>query len=55
MPPGQLAVPLLAEPIRHAGGTVTVSERPGLGADPDPEVLTRYAYAREAARPFYLT
>jgi D-galactarolactone cycloisomerase len=54
-PPGQLAAPLLAEPIRSSGGTVTVPDRPGLGADPDPEVLERYAYARAAARPFYLT
>jgi D-galactarolactone cycloisomerase len=54
-PPGQLAAPLLAEPIRSTGGTVTVPDRPGLGADPDPDVLQRYAYARDAARPFYLT
>jgi L-alanine-DL-glutamate epimerase-like enolase superfamily enzyme len=55
MPPGQLAAPLLTEPIRHAGGAVAVSDRPGLGADPDPDVLKRYAYTRETARPFYLT
>jgi L-alanine-DL-glutamate epimerase-like enolase superfamily enzyme len=55
MPPGQLAAPLLTEPIRPAGGAVAVSDRPGLGADPDPDVLKRYAYTREAARPFYLT
>jgi L-alanine-DL-glutamate epimerase-like enolase superfamily enzyme len=55
VPPGRLAAPLLAEPIGQAGGTVTVPDRPGLGADPDLEVLKRYAYAREAARPFYLT
>jgi L-alanine-DL-glutamate epimerase-like enolase superfamily enzyme len=54
LPPGQLAAPLLAEPIRQSGGVATVSDRPGLGADPDPDVLKRYAYAREAARPFYL-
>jgi L-alanine-DL-glutamate epimerase-like enolase superfamily enzyme len=54
VPPGQLAAPLLAEPIRYAGGAVTVSDRPGLGADPAPDVLERYAYARAAARPFYL-
>ena len=54
MPPGQLAAPLLAEPIRCDGGTVAVPDRPGLGADPDPDVLRRYAYTREAARPFYL-
>ena len=55
MPPGQLAAPLLAEPIRSSGGTVTVPDRPGLGADPDPDVLQRHAYSRDAARPFYLT
>jgi L-alanine-DL-glutamate epimerase-like enolase superfamily enzyme len=55
VPPGQLAAPLLAEPIRHAGGAVTVPDRPGLGADPDPDVLARHAYAPAAARPFYLT
>jgi len=54
-PPGQLAAPLLAEPIRSSGGTVTVPDRPGLGADPDPDVLQRYAYSPDAARPFYLT
>jgi D-galactarolactone cycloisomerase len=54
-PPGQLAAPLLAEPIRGSGGFVTVPDRPGLGADPDPDALQRYAYARAAARPFYLT
>jgi L-alanine-DL-glutamate epimerase-like enolase superfamily enzyme len=55
MPPGHLAAPLLAEPIRFSGGAVTVPDRPGLGADPDPDVLGRFAYTRERARPFYLT
>jgi D-galactarolactone cycloisomerase len=55
MPPRQLATSLLAEPIRFSGGAVTVPEGPGLGADPDPGVLARFPYAREAARPFYLT
>jgi L-alanine-DL-glutamate epimerase-like enolase superfamily enzyme len=54
MPPGQLAAPLLAEPLRAVGGAVAPPDRPGLGADPDPDVLKRYAYTREAARPFYL-
>jgi L-alanine-DL-glutamate epimerase-like enolase superfamily enzyme len=54
MPPGQLATPLLAEPIRFSGGAVTVPDRPGLGADPDPDVLRRHPYSREGARPFYL-
>jgi L-alanine-DL-glutamate epimerase-like enolase superfamily enzyme len=55
MPPGHLVAPLLAEPIRFSGGAVTVPDTPGLGADPDPDVLTRFPYTREAARPFYLT
>jgi L-alanine-DL-glutamate epimerase-like enolase superfamily enzyme len=55
MPPGQLTASLPAEPIRCHGGAVTVPDRPGLGADPDPDVLRRYPYAREGARPFYLT
>jgi len=54
-PPGELAASILAEPIRARGGAVTVSDRPGLGADPDPDVIARYPYRREAARPFYLT
>ena len=55
MPPGRLAAPLLAEPIRCTGGAVTVPDRPGLGADPDPDVVRRFPYARDGARPFYLT
>jgi L-alanine-DL-glutamate epimerase-like enolase superfamily enzyme len=55
MPPGHLAAPLLAEPIRCTGGAVTVPDRPGLGADPDPDVLARYPFGREGARPFILT
>jgi L-alanine-DL-glutamate epimerase-like enolase superfamily enzyme len=55
MPPGQLAAPLLAEPIRFSGGAVRVPDRPGLGADPDPGVLARYPFGREGARPFVLT
>ena len=54
-PPFELETPLLAEPLRPVHGHVGVSERPGLGADPDPAVLERYPYRREAARPFYLT
>jgi L-alanine-DL-glutamate epimerase-like enolase superfamily enzyme len=55
MPPGELQAPLLAEPLRCAEGFVTVGDRPGLGADPDPGVLDRYPYGRTGARPFYLT
>ena len=54
-PPGELEAPLVAEPIRCAQGLVHVSDRPGLGADPDPDVLARYPYGRHAARPFILT
>jgi len=55
-PPGELEAPLLAEPIRHTGGSiVTIPDRPGLGADPNPEVFARYPYGRAPARPFYLT
>ena len=54
-PPGHLVAPLMAEPIRCTGGAVTVPERPGLGADPDPDVLARYPFGREGARPFILT
>jgi L-alanine-DL-glutamate epimerase-like enolase superfamily enzyme len=53
-PPGDLEAPLLAEPIRCVGGWVTIDDRPGLGADPNPDVLTRYPYSGERARPFYL-
>jgi L-alanine-DL-glutamate epimerase-like enolase superfamily enzyme len=55
LPPGQLDAPLLAEPLRFAGGAAAVPDQPGLGADPDPEVLRRHPYSREGARPFYLT
>jgi L-alanine-DL-glutamate epimerase-like enolase superfamily enzyme len=54
-PPGDLEAPLIAEPVRREGALVGVSERPGLGADPDPAVLARYPYGRHAARPFILT
>jgi len=55
MPPGHLVAPLTAEPIGFKAGAVMVPDRPGLGADPDPDVLTRYPFGREAARPFILT
>jgi L-alanine-DL-glutamate epimerase-like enolase superfamily enzyme len=54
-PPGELQAPLLATPIRSVDGFVGVPDAPGLGADPDPAVLARYPYGRDAARPFYLT
>ena len=50
-----LVASLTATPIRFDGGAVSVPDRPGLGADPDPSVLERYPYRAEAARPFYLT
>jgi len=54
-PTGDLEAPLLAEPIRCLDGRVRVPERPGLGGDPNPEVLARYPYDRASVRPFYLT
>jgi len=33
---------MTAEPIRFTNGAVSVPDRPGLGADPDPSVLARY-------------
>ena len=50
-----LVTSLTAEPIRSTSGTVGVPDRPGLGADPDPGLLSRYPYQAAAARPFYLT
>ena len=44
-PPGELVAPLTAEPLRCADGAVSVPDRPGLGADPNPDVLTRFAVA----------
>src|SRR5439155_855263 len=49
-PSVDLVAPLLAEPIRRSGGAISVPAGPGLGADPDPDVLARYPYRREAAR-----
>jgi D-galactarolactone cycloisomerase len=51
----ELEAPLLAAPIRCVGGHVSVGDAPGLAADPPPDVLARYAYRPEAARPFDLT
>jgi D-galactarolactone cycloisomerase len=53
-PPTDLEAPLLAEPVRCTGGFITVSDRPGLGADPSADVIERYPYSGERARPFYL-
>jgi L-alanine-DL-glutamate epimerase-like enolase superfamily enzyme len=53
-PATPLAVPLLAEPIRIEGGTAAVPAGPGLGADPDPDVLARFPYRPDTARPLYL-
>lgn len=53
-PPGELAAPLLVRPIRCDGGFVAPPDAPGLGGDPDPDVLGRYPYDRERSRPFYL-
>jgi D-galactarolactone cycloisomerase len=52
---GELSPALLQSPIRCVNGTVSVEDRPGLGADPDPDVIAHHPYSREGARPFYLT
>jgi D-galactarolactone cycloisomerase len=54
-PSGELAPSLSKAPIRCAAGTVSIDDRPGRGADPDPDVIARYPYSRDGARPFYLT
>ena len=54
-PPGELEAPLVIDPPGCAAGLVKVGTTVGLGADPNPDVLTRYPYGRQAARPFYLT
>ena len=54
-PTCELEASLLAEPLRCVDGRVTIGEAPGLGADPDPGVIARYAYRSEAARLFDLT
>ena len=45
----------LSEPVQFADGWLTVGDRPGLGADPDPAVVARFAYRSDAARVFDLT
>ena len=54
-PPGELAAPLQPEPLRAVDCYVTVGNRPGLGADPDPDVIARYPYSGAKARAFILT
>ncbi len=54
-PAAALETPITTEPLTCRGGVVSVPDRPGLGADPDPAVLARYPYDRASARPFYLT
>jgi D-galactarolactone cycloisomerase len=54
-PSGQLAPSLSKAPIRCAAGRVSIEDRPGLGADPDPDVMARHPYSPAGARPFYLT
>jgi L-alanine-DL-glutamate epimerase-like enolase superfamily enzyme len=54
-PAGELSPSLSRVPIRCVAGTVSIEDRPGLGADPDPDVIARHPYSREGARPFYLT
>jgi L-alanine-DL-glutamate epimerase-like enolase superfamily enzyme len=45
----------LSEPVRCVDGYVTANDQPGLGADPDLDVVARFAYRSDAARPFDLT
>jgi len=45
----------LSEPVQFADGWLTVGDRPGLGADPDPAVVDRFAYRSDGARVFDLT
>ena len=54
-PSGELAPSLSKAPIRCVAGRVSIEDRPGLGADPDPDVIARHPYSRDGARPFYLT
>jgi D-galactarolactone cycloisomerase len=54
-PAGELAPSLSKAPIRCAAGRVSIEDRPGLGADPDPDVIARHPYSPAGARPFYLT
>jgi L-alanine-DL-glutamate epimerase-like enolase superfamily enzyme len=54
-PSGELAPSLSKSPIRSVAGLVSIEDRPGLGADPDPDVIARHPYSRDGARPFYLT
>jgi L-alanine-DL-glutamate epimerase-like enolase superfamily enzyme len=54
-PSVELETPLCAEPVRCVNGYVGASERPGLGADPDPAVLAKYVYRADAAKLFDLT
>jgi len=54
-PAVELEASLLREPVRCVDGHVAVGDRPGLGADPDPAVLSKYVYRAAAARLFDLT
>jgi L-alanine-DL-glutamate epimerase-like enolase superfamily enzyme len=51
---GELAPSLMLTPLRCVDGRVGVDDRPGLGADPDPDVIARHPYSPERARPFSL-
>ena len=54
-PAVDLAVPLLRDPIRCVDGHVDIGDRPGLGADPDLDVIARYPFEGSTARTFDLT
>jgi L-alanine-DL-glutamate epimerase-like enolase superfamily enzyme len=55
LPGAALEAPLLATPVRCVDGHLDADDRPGLGADPDPAVISRYAYRLGAGRAFDLT
>ena len=54
-PAVDLAAPLLRDPVRCVDGHVDIADRPGLGADPDPDVIARYPFQTSTARTFDLT
>jgi L-alanine-DL-glutamate epimerase-like enolase superfamily enzyme len=51
-PGGELATPLLAEPIRAVDGWVGVPRGPGLGVEVNADAVRRHPYTAGGARPF---
>jgi L-alanine-DL-glutamate epimerase-like enolase superfamily enzyme len=54
-PGGELATPLLVEPIRAVDGWVALPSGPGLGVALNEEAVRRHPYAAGDARPFTTT